>query len=579
MLRGVILTLALATAGIAAGDDLNTLDNDYASVVEQSGLKAGDGGFRVKVGGHTELIGGVIESSQAAVDQGKNSLTTATLATRDLANHADYEGQSVSVGISYSTEKKDDGSPVGYGGFNAAPPAAMNAEGSQRSITRGGISGGELVITDAAGQAARTGQTPEAAVAALNRDVTTGQDSTHAIHNTFNPDAIQAAFDVTAAFTREIGTYLDYRAKEADQLQNQIDAELGKPADQVDHARLNQLTGELAGLQTWQMGGTGRQVLTALVGAASGNVTGAAGDMVRAMAVNYLQSLTAAEIKNYADGLKDANGQATPESELVRATLQGLAACAGAGAQGGDCGNAALAAGANTVINTLLGETEGLTAEQREARQNLIGNLVAGVSATGGSAATATTAARIEGENNALFLFPLAVKLADLGFTAYDAWQLQKAVREGRTADAEEIAAGMALAVVPGGKAVDKIRDVLGKSGKVGQDVAKSTTAERIVGAKGGAETTTVIGRVKDLQKLGPGEKSLLDRLPNLGNPKANWQQNAGVLREEMRLGRPIRDASPLDKTGQFLNAERNLLKERGWMFDEATNFWMPPKP
>jgi len=32
---------------------------------------------------------------------------------------------------------------------------------------------------------------------------------------------------------------------------------------------------------------------------------------------------------------------------------------------------------------------------------------------------------------------------------------------------------------------VDKIRDVLGKSGKVGQDVAKSTTAERIVAAKG----------------------------------------------------------------------------------------------
>jgi len=97
--------------------------------------------------------------------------------------------------------------------------------------------------------------------------------------------------------------------------------------------------------------------------------------------------------------------------------------------------------------------------------------------------------------------------------------------------------------------------------------------------AKGAAETTTVIGRVKDLQKLGPGEKSLLDRLPNLGNPKANWQQNAGVLREEMRLGRPIRDASPLDTTGQFLKAERNLLLDRGWAFDRSTNFWMPPKP
>ena len=90
---------------------------------------------------------------------------------------------------------------------------------------------------------------------------------------------------------------------------------------------------------------------------------------------------------------------------------------------------------------------------------------------------------------------------------------------------------------------------------------------------------TTVIGRVKDLKGLGSGEKSLLDRLPNQGGPKANWQQNSGVLREEMGLGRPIRDASPGDTAGQFLNAERGLLRDRGWTFDSKTNYWMPPKP
>jgi RHS repeat-associated protein len=100
-------------------------------------------------------------------------------------------------------------------------------------------------------------------------------------------------------------------------------------------------------------------------------------------------------------------------------------------------------------------------------------------------------------------------------------------------------------------------------------------------GLFGGARSTptTVIGRVKDLQKLGPNERSLLSRLPNLGSPRANWQQNAGVLRAEMRLGRPIRDASPGDTAGQFLNAERNLLRDRGWTFDPKTSFWMPPKP
>ena len=56
---------------------------------------------------------------------------------------------------------------------------------------------------------------------------------------------------------------------------------------------------------------------------------------------------------------------------------------------------------------------------------------------------------------------------------------------------------------------------------------------------------TTVIGRVRDLADLPAGHRSLLDRLPNRGNPRANWSQNAGVLRSEMTRGLPIRDMSP----------------------------------
>jgi hypothetical protein len=111
------------------------------------------------------------------------------------------------------------------------------------------------------------------------------------------------------------------------------------------------------------------------------------------------------------------------------------------------------------------------------------------------------------------------------------------------------------------------------KNGANGEVVLFSKIA-RFLAAE---ETTTVIGRVKDLQKLGPGEKSLLDQLPDLGSPKANWIQNSGVLRQEMNQGLPIRDASFGDNTGAFLNAERNLLSDRGWTFDRNTGFWMPP--
>jgi len=97
-------------------------------------------------------------------------------------------------------------------------------------------------------------------------------------------------------------------------------------------------------------------------------------------------------------------------------------------------------------------------------------------------------------------------------------------------------------------------------------------------GAVATEETVTVIGRMKNLENLAPGERSLLDRLtPDLGSAKANWARNSGVLRQEMRRGLPIRDASPGDTAGTFLNAERALLRERGWTFDPSTNFWMPP--
>jgi len=85
-----------------------------------------------------------------------------------------------------------------------------------------------------------------------------------------------------------------------------------------------------------------------------------------------------------------------------------------------------------------------------------------------------------------------------------------------------------------------------------------------------------VIGKLADLKNLGAGERTLLDRLPNLGNPKANWLQNSSVLRQEWRLGQPIRDAS-VDATGKlinntgFLRAERNLLENQGWIYDPAT--------
>jgi hypothetical protein len=98
-------------------------------------------------------------------------------------------------------------------------------------------------------------------------------------------------------------------------------------------------------------------------------------------------------------------------------------------------------------------------------------------------------------------------------------------------------------------------------------------------GAARSAEgTIKYIGRLEDLKNI-PRSQTLLDQLPNLGSPRANYYQNMSVLRKTIREGYTIRDASffrpntelaptifnPHRTIGQtFLGAERLLLKNKG---------------
>ncbi|CAM3590969.1 hypothetical protein RABR111495_01845 [Rahnella bruchi] len=75
------------------------MNSDYASVTDQSGIFAGNGGFDISVGNHTQLNGGVI-ASDATSD--KNRLDTGTLGWNDIRNKADYSVESSSASMSSS---------------------------------------------------------------------------------------------------------------------------------------------------------------------------------------------------------------------------------------------------------------------------------------------------------------------------------------------------------------------------------------------------------------------------------------------------------------------------------------------
>src|SRR5471032_529146 len=117
--------------------------SNYASVAEQTGISAGDGGFNIAVKGNTDLKGGII-SSTASADQ--NSLTTGTLTFSDIQNHADYSASTKGISGAMTTGSQSVEKPTGpTSGTNTGsilPALPQNSNGSQDGTTRSAVSDG-----------------------------------------------------------------------------------------------------------------------------------------------------------------------------------------------------------------------------------------------------------------------------------------------------------------------------------------------------------------------------------------------------------------------------------------------------
>lgn len=125
---------------ISASQD--KMKSRYDSVQEQTGMFAGDSGFDITVGKHTQLDGAVIASNATA---DKNHLDTGTLGFSDLHNEADYKvshsGISLSGGGSFGGDQFKGNMPGGMisGGGNSG-----HAEGT----TQAAVADGTITIRD-----------------------------------------------------------------------------------------------------------------------------------------------------------------------------------------------------------------------------------------------------------------------------------------------------------------------------------------------------------------------------------------------------------------------------------------------
>ena len=178
---------------------------DYASVNELSGIFAQDLGYQIDVDGHTDLTGAVITSSARAEAEGRNSLTTNTLAARDIKNHSKVKATSVGIG--------------GDGGFMPGGSKSMQASmgfgsesSNESSVTKSGINTANITITRPEAQQALTGQSVAETIVAINTPLTSDAALAYSgLQNTFDKDEVQKEIDLQ----REVSQDFSKNSQEA----------------------------------------------------------------------------------------------------------------------------------------------------------------------------------------------------------------------------------------------------------------------------------------------------------------------------------------------------------------------------
>ena len=292
---------------------------DHASVTEQSGIYAGEDGYQIKVGNHTDLKGGVITSSQSAEDKGKNLFQTATLTHSDIQNHSRYEGKSFGIGGSLDLNGGWDGTVTDKQGKPAdriSLSAGYGIDGdSKNSTTRSGINTRNIHITDEAGQLARTGRTAKETEARIHTgiDTETADQQSGSLKNRFDADKVQSELDlqrnVSQQFAPVAAQTVAWTADKLGNIQNYERVQIAK-ANLQEQLKDAQNPEQIAQLQqqivladqylsdhqteynTWKEGGLGRAALHAGVGALlTGDAQGAVGAGTSSLAAPYLNQV------------------------------------------------------------------------------------------------------------------------------------------------------------------------------------------------------------------------------------------------------------------------------------------------
>ncbi|KWO60428.1 filamentous hemagglutinin [Burkholderia territorii] len=325
-------------SGSASASQQN-INANYQSVNQQSGIYAGNGGYNVNVGNHTQLDGGVIASTASA---DKNSLSTQTFGYTNLENHASYSGDTVGFSASGGFGNSTPGgvnlnTPIKQGATNTT--GALNSQGLGPSgfsgagtssdasgTTYAAISPGTITVRGDAG-------TGHDSTAGLSRDTA---NANGAVQNTFNAQDVQNDMAIQQSVgqvgMQVVGDVANALEKHAVDAQGKAVAAYQSAKAAGDEAGMAQALADYTAAQQqealWSNDGAARiasHAGVAALGAAmgGGNVSGAIGGTVAGDVVG-----------NAASG---ALGN-TLGSTVLGNVASGLAGAAAGGALGGSAG-------------------------------------------------------------------------------------------------------------------------------------------------------------------------------------------------------------------------------------------------
>ncbi|WAC71209.1 hemagglutinin repeat-containing protein [Roseateles sp. SL47] len=352
-----------ALTGASASYSQSKVSADYAAVGAQAGIRAGDGGFNVEVAGNTDLKGGAITSSQAAIDAGKNAFSTGTLTSTDIQNRSQYSATAVTVSA----------------GTSGGMAGAYKDSGDERSTTQSTISAGATTITsgDAASLAALEqldrGATNDATAGKLAQ----GWDGQKLAEQAKLNAQIVADFGAQAA--KEVGDYAKQQTAKYDLAKLQESAiqdalkKEGKTEDEEQQlkAQLAQVQAVIAEqtptYEAWKEGGSARVALHAVIGGLTGDLAGAlgaAGSALAAPALNDFQTAVKAELVAAGMDAEGKKNEATLADGLAK-----LAAGLAAGATGAAFGTAGGVAGLNQDFNNRQLHPDQISLVKEEAKK------------------------------------------------------------------------------------------------------------------------------------------------------------------------------------------------------------------